>query len=121
MSLYRRGKVWWYHFRFGGQEIQESTKSKSKTIAKDAERFRRRQLEESWNQIRRRKLPPLFSVAAEQWTAAVNPHVAERTQEIYEVALRCHLKPALGALLLCDIDASRIASRSNFTSPCRFA
>jgi integrase len=36
--------------------------------------------------------------------------VAERTQEIYEVALRCHLKPALGALLLCDIDANRISS-----------
>jgi len=46
----------------------------------------------------------------EEWATAVNPHVAERTHEIYEVALRCHLKPALGALLLCDIDASRIAS-----------
>jgi integrase len=110
MSLYRRGKAWWYHFRFAGQEIQESTKSKSKTIAKDAERSRRRHLEESWNQIRRRKLPPLFSVAAEEWTAAVNPHVAERTQEIYEVALRYHLKPTFGGFLLCDIDAGRIAS-----------
>jgi integrase len=110
VSVYKRGQVWWYHFRFAGQEIQESSKSKSKTIAKDAERSRRRQLEESWNQIRRRKLPPLFCVAADEWATAVNPHVAKRTQEIYEVALRCHLKPALGALLLCDIDASRIAS-----------
>jgi integrase len=32
------------------------------------------------------------------------------TCTIYEVALRCHLKPTLGALLLCDIDANRIAS-----------
>jgi integrase len=39
----------------------------------------------------------------------VKPHVAERTQNIYDVALRCHLKPAVGALLLCDIDAGRIA------------
>src|SRR5215470_7439827 len=59
MSLYPRGGVWWYHFRFAGQHIQESTKSKSKTVARDAERSRRRQLEESWNQIRRRQLPPL--------------------------------------------------------------
>ena len=110
MSLYRRGKVWWYHFRFAGQEIQESTRSKSKTIAKDAERSRRRQLEESWNQIRRRKLPPLFSVAADEWATSVNANVAKRTQEIYEVALRCHLKPVFGAVLLCDIDSSRIAS-----------
>ena len=40
----------------------------------------------------------------------MKPHIAERTHEIYEVALRCHLKPALGTLLLCDIDAKRIAS-----------
>jgi integrase len=110
MSLYKRGKVWWYHFRFAGQEIQDSSKSKSKTIAKEAERVRRRQLEESWNQIKRRKLPPLFSVAAEDWYGAVKPHVAERTKAIYGDALHLHLKPALGALLLCDIDAGRIAS-----------
>ena len=110
MSVYKRGRVWWYKFRFAGQRIRESSMSESKTVAKDAERARRRKLEESWNQIRRRQLPPLFSVAAEEWTAAVNPHVAERTKAIYEVALRCHLKPALGSLLLCDIDAGRIAS-----------
>lgn len=110
MSLYKRGDVWWYKFRFAGQMIRESSKSESRTIAKEAERVRRRQLEESWNQIKRRSLPPLFSVAADDWAASVNPHVAERTKNIYEVALRCHLKPALGALLLCDIEASRIAS-----------
>lgn len=110
MSLYRRGHVWWYKFRFAGQMIRESSKSESKTVAKEAERARRRKLEESWNQIRRRQLPPLFSVAAEEWRAAVKPHLAERTEAIYEVALRCHLKPALGALLLCDIDGSRVAS-----------
>ena len=91
--------------------IRESSKSESKTLAKDAERdpaARARGIagiKSSGGQ-----LPPLFSVAADEWLASVKPHLAERTQEIYEVALRCHLKPALGALLLCDIDASRIAS-----------
>jgi integrase len=37
-------------------------------------------------------------------------HLAERTYEIYEVAFRCHLKPVLGSLLLCDIDVSKIGS-----------
>jgi integrase len=110
VSLYKRGDVWWYKFRFAGQMVRESSKSPSRTVAKDAERIRRRELEQSWNQIKKRSLPPLFSVAADEWAASINPHVAERTQEIYEVALRCHLKPALGALLLCDIDANRIAS-----------
>ena len=49
-------------------------------------------------------------MGAEDWFAAVKPHLAARTEAIYEVALRCHLKPALGTLLLCDIDASRIAA-----------
>jgi integrase len=110
MSLYKRGDVWWYKFRFAGQMVRESSKSPSRTVAKDAERVRRRQLEQSWNQIKKRSLPPLFSVAADEWAASVNAHVAERTQEIYEVALRCHLKPALGALPLCDVDANRISS-----------
>jgi hypothetical protein len=109
MSVYKRGDVWWYKFRFAGQVIRESSKSKSKTVAKDAERVRRRQLEESWNQVKRRTLPPRFDQAADGWLQSVKPHLSERTQDIYEVALRCHLKPALGALLICDIDASRIA------------
>ena len=40
MSLYRRGDVWWYKFRFAGQMIRESSKSPSRTVAKDAERIR---------------------------------------------------------------------------------
>ncbi len=110
MSVYKRGNAWWYKFRFAGQVVRESSKSESKTLAKDAERARRRELEQSWNQIKRRTLPPRFDLAADEWLASVKPHVAERTRNIYEVALRCHLKPSLGALLLCDIDASRIAS-----------
>src|SRR5579864_1391800 len=110
MSLYRRGGVWWYKFRFANRVIRESSKSESKTIAKDAERARRRELEESWNQIKRRTLPPTFERAGSTWLEAEKPHLAERTYEIYDVALRRHMDPALGALLLCDIDTSRIAS-----------
>jgi integrase len=109
MSVYKRGDVWWYKFRFAGQVIRESSKSESKTVAKDAERVRRRQLEESWNQVKRRTLPPRFDQAADGWLQSVKPHLSERTQNIYEVAFRCHLKPAFGALLICDIDASRIS------------
>jgi hypothetical protein len=36
MSLFRRGDVWWYEFWFAGRRIQESSKSPSKTIARNA-------------------------------------------------------------------------------------
>jgi hypothetical protein len=49
MSLSKRGKIWWYEFRFSGQRIQESSKSSSKTLARAAEQKRRRELEEGFN------------------------------------------------------------------------
>jgi integrase len=110
--LYQRGKqrIWWYRFRFGGRMIHESTKTRSKTLARDAERHRRRELEETWNKIKKRVLPPTFERAADEWLEAVKPHLADRTQDIYDVAIRCHLKPTLGRLLLCDIDAQEIGA-----------
>ena len=39
MSLYKRGDLWWYKFRFAGQLVRESAKTESKTLAKDAERL----------------------------------------------------------------------------------
>jgi hypothetical protein len=41
----RVSKIWWYKFSFAGQVIRESSKSASKTVAKDAERARRREME----------------------------------------------------------------------------
>jgi integrase len=110
--IYRRGKnkIYWYRFRFAGRMIHESAKTQSKTLARDAERQRRRELEEKWNRVERRSLPPTFERASTAWLEAEKPHLAERTYEIYEVAVRCHLKPALGTRLLCDIGADTIAA-----------
>ena len=69
MSVYRRGKTWWYSFVFGGQYIQESAKTQSKTVAKEAEKARRRELEDGYNKItredRKRRILPLAKAAAE--------------------------------------------------------
>jgi hypothetical protein len=46
--------------------------------------------------------PPKLERAGSAWLEVEKPHFADRTYEIYEVALRCHLKPALEALLLCE-------------------
>jgi integrase len=90
--------------------IHESTKSDSKTVARHAERQRRRELERTWNKIEKRELPPTFERAATDWLVAVKPHLAERTKDIYRTALDCHLTPAFGPMLLCDIDAREVAA-----------
>jgi integrase len=45
-------KVWWYEFTFAGRRVKESTKTTSKTLAKDAEKKRRRELEEGFDGLR---------------------------------------------------------------------
>lgn len=110
--IYRRGKkgTYWFRFRFAGRFVHESARTVSKTLAREAERQRRRELEKTWNKIERRVLPPRFEQAAKEWLAVVRPDLAVRTQNIYDVAIRCHLSPALGSLLLCDIDVGEIAA-----------
>jgi integrase len=112
MMVYQRGKrgFWWYRFRLGGRIVHESAKSCSKTVAREAERQRRRGLEEKYNKIEKRTLPPRFEQAALAWLGGEKPHLAERTHDIYHVAIRCHLTPALGSWLLCDIDGDAIKS-----------
>jgi integrase len=108
MSLYKRGEVWWYKFRFAGQIIRESSKSESKTIAKDAERARRRELEESFNRISRPRTAQLFSVAAETWLKGKVAHLSPRSVIIERANLK-HINPYFGKLLLCDVAADDIS------------
>ena len=104
------GGVWWMRFRFAGRFVHESTRTKSKSLAREAERQRRRELETKWNRVEKRSLPPTFERASTAWLDAEKPHLAGRTHEIYDVAIRCHLKPALGSRLICDIGPDTIAS-----------
>jgi integrase len=69
MGVYKRGGVYWYEFEFQGQRIRESAKTSSKTIARDAERQRRRELEIGINGLTKPERP-LFVVAAKDWLSA---------------------------------------------------
>ena len=88
VSVYKRGDVWWYKFRFAGQMIRETSKSNSKTVAKDAERVRRRELEQGFNRIEKQRVAQLFSVAAEDWLAAKKAHLAQRSVIIERANLK---------------------------------
>src|SRR5260370_39142728 len=108
VSLYKRGDVWWYKFRFAGQMIREASKSESKTLAKDAERARRRELEESFNRISRPRTAQLLSAAAEAWLQTKIAHLSPRSVIIERSNLK-HINPYFGKMLLCDVTADDIA------------
>jgi hypothetical protein len=68
MAVYKRGGVWWYKFRFAGRMIRESAKTESKTVARDAEKQRTRELEEGYNNIgdrREERIQPISAIAKE--------------------------------------------------------
>ncbi len=108
MSLYKRGGVWWFKFRFAGQAIRESSKSNSRTLARAAEHARRRELEQGFNRIERYRAAQLFSVAAETWLAAKEAHLAPRSVAIERANLK-HLNLFFGKMLLCDIRSEEVA------------
>jgi integrase len=108
MSVYKRGDVWWYKFRFTGQVIRESTKSNSRTVARAAEHARRRELEQGFNRIERQRAAQLFSVAAEDWLSAKKAHLAPRSVAIERANLK-HLNPFFGKMLLCDIRSDDVS------------
>ena len=109
--VYQRGKLktWWYRFRFGGHIVHESAKATSKTLALQAERVRRRELEQSWNHVGgRRELTPAFERASREYQRSGLGRVSVHTADIDKYSLK-HLVPVLGSKLLCDIAAEDIA------------
>jgi hypothetical protein len=84
-------------------------------LAREAER-QRQELETNWNHVERRTMPPTFERASSAWLAVEKLRLAKRTYEIYEVAVRCHLVPALGPRLLWG-RCQRIIIRPGETPP----
>jgi integrase len=69
MSVFKRGKVYWFEFNFNGARIRQSAHSPSRTIAKQSELQRRRELEIGINGLMKPERP-LFSIAAKEWFSA---------------------------------------------------
>lgn len=109
MALYQQkdSKIWWYEFRFAGQRIRESSKSASKKVAGEAERVRRRQLEENYNSIKKPEPPKIFFVAADEYIAIRRSELAPKSMDIIERGINQLLpfvgKKALSEITLLDI------------------
>ena len=94
-------------FIFAGQRVRESTGTRSKTLAVDIERKRRRELEAGSAGIRKRRRPQLFSTLSSDWLDKKKITLAPKTVVIEKNNL-AHLIPAFGKKLACDIDAQDI-------------
>jgi integrase len=59
MAIFKRGRIYWYHFVFNGQHVQESTKQGNPRVARQMEAAHRTSLAKGEMGIRERKQIPL--------------------------------------------------------------
>jgi integrase len=70
MSIYKRGRIYWYKFMWGSQLVRESTKQTNQNIARQIEAAHRASLAKGEVGIRERKPIPtlrVFSQRFDQW------------------------------------------------------
>lgn len=99
----KKAKIWWYEFIFAGRPIRESAKTPSKTVAKEAEKRRRRELEEGFNGLgarRNDRIRPICELA-ESFLADYKLR-QPRSATFAEHALR-HIEQYLGDLMAVDM------------------
>lgn len=107
MAIFPRGKIYWYKFYFAGQLIRESSKSTSKTVAKNAENQRRRELEQGFNNVQTRREIRIRQLrdVAEDYLGDYRLRFRGVTFAEYAIG---HVVRHLGEKLLIDIDETTV-------------
>lgn len=82
MSIFKRGKIYWYHFLFNGEHVQKSTKQGNPRTARQIEAAHRTALAKGEVGITERKVAPLFSVFAQRFIAHVETRHENKPQTV---------------------------------------
>lgn len=61
MSIFKRGRVYWYHFVFNGQHVQESTKQGNPRVARQMEAAHKTALAKGEVGFREKELVPTLA------------------------------------------------------------
>ena len=113
MAIFQRGEIWWYEFSFAGRRIRESSKSTSKTLARTAERNRKRELEEGFNNVsdtRHERVRTVGDMAEEYLTAYKLRHPQSAVFADYAVS---HVRRIVGSKMFVDCNEATITSYQN--------
>jgi hypothetical protein len=107
MAILSRGKIYWYKFYFAGQLIRKSSKSTSKTVAKNTENQRRRELEQGFNNVQTRREIRIRQLrdVAEDYLGDYRLRFRGVTSAEYAIG---HVVRHLGEKLLIDIDETTV-------------
>jgi hypothetical protein len=105
MAVYKRGGVRWYSFIYAGKRVQESAKTSRKTVALEAERGRRLELERALsglpNEARERRIRSVAEVL-DCYADSYGLNHRERST-VWVKGCVVHLKRHLGSVVLPDL------------------
>src|SRR5215471_4047800 len=82
MSIFERGRVYWYHFTFNGEHIQESTKQGNPRVAGHMEAAHKTSLAKGEVGFRERKAVPALKEFAQKFIDAIQVRCAEKPRTI---------------------------------------
>jgi integrase len=103
-------EIWWYEFSFAGKRYRESAKTPLKTIARDAEQQRRRELEKTLAGLpvekRERRIHAIKELIAAYLKHYGDSHRAKSV--IFAEQRLAHVERILGSALLPDLTEERI-------------
>jgi len=85
VTVYRRGKIWWYRFEFDGRRIQESSHCANKHKAEQMEAKRKTDLAEGRAGISRKPPPPRFGEAVETFLEWSRTQHRSKTRALHEM------------------------------------
>ncbi|MEP7355375.1 MAG: hypothetical protein ABI824_19260, partial [Acidobacteriota bacterium] len=102
--------VWWYNFTFAGRRIQESSKSGRKTIALEAEKRRRRELEQAYAGIPSVSGAERVTSVAERIATYLEsyPSSHRKNSVVFATTRLAHVERLLGKCLQCDLTEQRV-------------
>ena len=107
MSIFKRGNVYWYHFWFNGEHVQESTKQGNPKLARIMEAAHRTRLVKAAAGIEEPTLAPRFSDFAQEFLKLVKSERRAQTHRRYSVSL-VSLQDAFGSKRLSEITPEEI-------------
>jgi integrase len=82
MAIFKRGRIYWYHFWFNGHHIQRSTKQRNPRVARQIEAASRTRLAKGEVGIVERKAAPAFKDFAQRFMDYVQVRCAARPATI---------------------------------------
>jgi integrase len=110
MAVYKRGGVYWFNFIYAGRRIQKSAKTKSKTVAKEAESGYRKQLERVHAGMPAEKRSNRVRTVSEMVCDYLENFDINHRQRTVAINKSCLSHPIrlIGGLFLPDLDEQRI-------------